>query len=351
MKPTVKLSDVAKAAGVSLGTASNVFSKPDQVSTDLRQLVENAARKLGYSGPDPKGRLLMGGKASAIGFVPAGDMSVATTLSSPFLQEFLGGVADECDARGASLLIISGSAERKIWAMRNALVDGFILGHASDVELLSVRLRKVPFVVLDLDAGPLVNSIRIKAYEGARLAAEHLVALGHRKFGVFAVMRSVAEPVWHPPGQAMRQLTAGYPLDAEKFAGYRDGLAAAGLDFDDMPLVEAYPAADQPQKGARMLLDMAPDVTAALALSDRNALALLEVARERGMDVPQDLSVIGFDDIKGAAAASPPLTSIAQPLTEKGRLAAHMVFENQSPRQVLLPVQLMKRNSTAAPRK
>ena len=171
MKRSIRLSDVADAARVSLGTASNAFNRPELVRPELRELVVTAARELGYSGPDPKGRLLMGGKANAIGFVPALEMSVTNAFYSPFLRQFLLGVAEICDEKGASLMVISGAEDRKDWAIRNALVDGFILGHVEEVGLVSVRQRKVPFVVMDQDAGPDVNSVCVKARDGARAGA------------------------------------------------------------------------------------------------------------------------------------------------------------------------------------
>jgi DNA-binding LacI/PurR family transcriptional regulator len=350
MKRSIRLSDVADAARVSLGTASNAFNRPELVRPELRELVETAARELGYSGPDPKGRLLMGGKANAIGFVPALEMSVTNAFYSPFLRQFLLGVAEICDEKGASLMVISGAEDRKDWAIRNALVDGFILGHVEEVGLVSVRHRKVPFVVMDLDAGPDVNSVCVKARDGARGAAEHLLALGHRHFAIISVLRKRADPVWHPPGQMDRKLVASYPLDHEKLLGYGDALAAAGISIDDVPVVESYPPSPWAESGARMLFDKAPEATAILAMSDKNAIAVLDVARERGIRVPEDLSVVGFDDSPDAAIASPPLTTVAQPLIEKGKLAARMIFDDARSRHEVLPVKLIVRASTAVPR-
>ena len=349
MKKTIKLADVAKSAKVSLGTASNAFSRPELVRPELRQLIEATARKLGYYGPDPKGRLLMGGKTNAIGYIPAGEMSVATAFNSPFVRKFLSGVAEVCEERGASLVVISGAEERKDWAIRNALVDGFILGHAEEVSLISVRHRKVPFVVMDLDAGPDVNSVRIEGREGARLAAQHLLKLGHRKFAIVSVLRKRGDCVWHSPGRTKLQLSASYPLDHEKLDGYGDALATAGISLNDVPILECYPPSPWAEAGARVLFERAPDATAVLVMSDKNALGVLDVARERGIKVPDDVSVIGFDDAPDAVSSSPPLTTVAQPLVEKGRLAASMIFDGVRSRHEVLPVTLIVRASTGTP--
>ena len=276
-------------------------------------------------------------------------MSVATTFNSPFLSKFLSGVAEVCDERGASLVVISGAEERKDWAIRNALVDGFILGHAEEVSLISVRHRKVPFVVMDLDAGPDVNSVRIEGRKGARLAAQHLLKLGHRKFAIVSVLRKRGDCVWHSPGRTKLQLSASYPLDHEKLDGYGDALATAGMSLNDVPILECYPPSPWAEAGAHVLFERAPDATAILAMSDKNALGVLDVARERGIKVPDDVSVIGFDDAPDAVSSSPPLTTVAQPLVEKGRLAASMIFDGVRSRHEVLPVTLIVRASTGTP--
>jgi DNA-binding LacI/PurR family transcriptional regulator len=341
---TITLSDVAKVAGVSLGTASNAFNRPELVRAEVRQLIETAARELGYSGPDPKGRLLMGSKANAIGVLPPGDMPVAHAIRSPFFRDFILGIAEVCDEHSASLLIVSGAEDKKTWAIRNALVDGFILGHVDEVGL--VRHRKVPFVVMDMDAGPEVSSVRIHGRTGARRAAEHLIGLGHRRFAILAVLRKQADPVWRPPAESDRQLSAGFPLDHEKLLGYSDALAAVGISINDVPMVESSPWAET---GASMLLNGAPEATAILAMSDRQALAILEEARGRGIKIPTELSVVGFDDVPNAIAANPPLTTVAQPTVEKGRVAARILFEGGPPRHEVLPVELIVRCSTSSP--
>src|SRR5690606_25539664 len=122
--------------------------------------------------------------------VPAGDMPVAFAIGSPYLSTLLYGIADVCDAHDASLLVISGSHARKAWAINNALVDGFVLGHRDEIPLVAARTRQVPFVVMDDYAGPGANSVVIDGRGGARQAAEHLLGLGHRRFAIFAVGRA-----------------------------------------------------------------------------------------------------------------------------------------------------------------
>ena len=351
MPGSIKLADVAKLAGVSLGTASNAFNRPERVRQEVREQVAAAARKLGYLGPDPKGRLLMGGKAHAIGVLPAGEISVAHAINSPFFRDFMLGVSEICDENRANLLIVSGTKDRKDWAIRNALVDGFILGHTGEVELVSQRHQKVPFVVMDVDAGPDVSSVRIDGRTGARRAAEHLLALGHRRFAILAMLRRPVSPIWHPASDLSRRLVGSFPLDHEKLLGYGDAFEAAGISLDNVPIVESHPPTGWVEAGASMLFERAPKATAILAMSDRHAVAVLVEARRRGIRVPRDLSVVGFDNAPDAVTSDPPLTTVAQPLVEKGRIAARIVFGGGPPRQDILPVELIVRSSTSRPRR
>jgi DNA-binding LacI/PurR family transcriptional regulator len=350
MKKPVRLLDIARAAGVSLGTASNAFNRPDRVRPELRDLIKTTARELGYSGPDPVGRLLMGAKAHAIGVLPPGDLPVSHAVGSPYFRDFVRGVAEACDENDASVLIISGAKERKSWAIRNALVDGFVLGHVEDVALVSARRRITPFVVIDMDAGPQAHTVRIDGRNGARQAAEHLLSLGHRRFAIASVLRRPAEPIWHSPGEPERRLLGGFPLDALKLLGYADALASAGLSIEDMPIVEFPLVSPDVEAGARMLLDRCAEATAILAMSDRPAITILAEAKSRNLDVPGDLSVVGFDDAENAQFADPPLTTVAQPTLEKGKTAARMLFEGAPPGEVVLPTRLVVRASTAPPR-
>ena len=136
-------------------------------------------------------------------------------------------------------------------------------------------------------------------------------------------------------------------------AGVADALAEFGLSFDDMPVMEACGTREEEEafgNGAGMGLDMAPEATAVIGLSDGVALSLIEQGRKRGLRVPTDLSIVGFDDVPGAARSDPPLTTVHFSAFENGRLAASILLDGGPPRQVTLPVTLIIRSSTAHPR-
>lgn len=349
-----RLVDVAKAAGVSRGTAGNVFSRPELVRAEVRARVEEAAKALGYAGPDPIGRLLRAGRTNAIGVVVADRLGYY--FDDPQMRLFMHGVSAVCDEKRATVSLISGfTAEASAIGVKRALVDGLIL-HCLDetAQLIDLaRSRKLPFVVIDFEVGPDVSSIRIDDRGGARMAINYLAGLGHRRFAILSLITREEyrnDPARYGPIDRDWRETARFAVTRERLLGYADGLADAGIDIDDVPIIQSpFKEEEGGRLAAAMLLDAAPDVTAIVTMGVTHALAVLNEARRRGIRIPQDVSVIGFDDVPEAAASSPPLTTIGQPSIEKGKRAAATLFEAGPPTQVLLPVDLVIRKSTAPP--
>ena len=351
MKRSVRLADVAKAARVSQGTASNVFNRPEIVRAEVRDRVEKWAQKLGYSGPDPKGRLLRAGRVNAIGILAAKDMS--RFFNDPFQRLLMAGIAEVCDEHGAGIALVSATSGRDsaAWTVATALVDGFIVHCLEDGNRLTalVQKRNLPFVTIDLATGPRASSVLIDDQRGAGMAARHLLGLGHRRIGLLCL--DTRGDGRFGPLDAERLRSARYKVVRDRVAGYAAALAARGIDLERLPMVEV-PNDRQVAVGyAGELLDRAPDTTAIIAMSDVLALAAIEAARQRGRRVPDDLSVIGFDDVPDAALATPPLTTIAQPIADKGRHAARLIFElifeDGPQRNEILRVKLVERASTA----
>jgi DNA-binding LacI/PurR family transcriptional regulator len=303
-QPRIRLADVARAAGVSLGTASNVFAHPERVRPEVRERVEAAAQELGYAGPDPKGRLLRAGKFDAIGLGPPGDFGLVGSLGNPVFHQFMLGVAEVCDEVGANLVMLSDRGH----GVRTALVDGFILSRTEDMaEIEPARLRRLPFTVVDFDPGPDVSSVLVDARGGAYAAARHLTELGHRRFGIVSFLRDLGPPRLHRTGRPRGPEAAGLAIDQEKLAGYAAALAEVGVEIDDVPMVQAHP---WERAAAGMMLDAAPEATAILAMAAMQGVAVMAEARRRGRTVPRDLSVVGFNDPPEAALAYPPLTTV-----------------------------------------
>jgi DNA-binding LacI/PurR family transcriptional regulator len=341
-----RLIDVAKAAGVSRSTASNVFNNPEMVRPKLRMRVEAAARDLGYLGPDPTARLLRAGKVNAIAIVPPADMGVFALLRNPVFNLFVLGVAETCDEMGANLMIVPDKpGDNGIKnGMQNAVVDGFIFGRVEHLhEIEPARLRRLPFAVVDFDAGPGISSVRVDAYAGAYAAAKHLLDLGHRRFGILSFLRTTGPARFHPVGRPRDPEASGLPIDQEKYRAYTDAFAEVGLDIDQVPMVQAEP---WDREAAGMMLDAAPDATAILSMGVMQGIAVVEEAQRRGTSVPRDLSVVGYNDFPDAERCNPPLTTVDAMGIQKGRAAARLVFAGGPPRHEIITPHFIVRGST-----
>lgn len=341
------LLDVARAAEVSRSTASNVFAHPERVRPELRALVESKARALGYFGPDPKGRALRAGKINSIGVIPPAKWGVLDSLRNPVFAQVLQGIGGVCDEVGASLLIIPDSEGGG--GAGNALVDGFIFDRVERLrDVDAARLRQLPFVILDIDAGPEMSSVRVDSHGGGYAAARHLTELGHRKFGILSFLRDLGPPRYFAPGRERDPEASGWATDQEKYRGYADALGEVGVDIGEVPMVQAHP---WEKDAAGLMLDVAPEATAVLSMTVMQAIAVVEEAQRRGLSVPADLSVVGFNDIPAAAKLNPPLTTVDGMTAEKGRVAAHIVLNSGQVRHEVLPTRLIIRSSTAPPQR
>ena len=334
----VQLAEVARAAGVSLAAAQDALNH----DTPARERVERAARVMGLL-PPATGQTARRG---IIGVVPPGAYGLGVMTRGAYARDFLSGVADVCDEMHADLCLISGLPAGKAERINSPSIRGLILSGPEDAELIEpARRNVVSFVVMDVDAGPAGSSVQIDDRDGARQAARHLVGLGHRRFAIVTVLRHDGEAIFHAGDGTTRQLSTGLGSDRERVAGFLEVLADAGIRPGDVPIMETFS-----ESGSALLLERAPEATAVFACSDELALDLLAAAHQRTIRVPRDLSVVGFDDIPSAGSAEPALTTIVQPTVEKGRAAARMLFEPGPPIHVVLPVNLIVRNSTAPPR-
>lgn len=322
-----RLADVAREAGVSQGTASNVFNKPDLVREEVRVRVRDAAARLGYKGPDPRGRLLRAGKAGAIGVVVSEELTYFFT--DPYARRFLAGIARVCDARGSGLVLISAGRTRASEdSVRTALVDGFIVYSLEDGGRLlePVRARGLPYVSVDFEGG--AGSVRVDDRHAAADLARRLVGLGHRRFGILGFAPPDVENATGSVATLpiARALQARFSVKRDRLSGFLDPIRDAGIDPDDVALVESPNVREVARHAADRLLDASPRPTAILAMSDVLALGALDAAHARGLSVPRDLSLTGFDGLPLSQRAEPALTTMRQPITEKGTRAAEMLF-------------------------
>jgi DNA-binding LacI/PurR family transcriptional regulator len=344
-KPTLR--HVAEEAGVSLGTASNAFNRPDLISEGLRDRVLEAAARLGYGGPDPAARRLRTGRTGALGLIFTDRLPYAFDDEAAVL--FLRGVAGALENSGAGLLLIPTSPTREEGSrvVRGAAVDGFIVFSTptGDPRLEAALARGLPTITVDEPLDVPTPFIGPDDRGGAEAAARHLVELGHERVAIVAF-----------PEHALDDPTLPFDVPRERAAGYRAGLGDA---WDPALVLTAY--SNRPDTGRRLfaqLRDIDPPPTAVLAMSDALAAGVVRAAVDAGVRVPGDLSVVGFDGVPLGALTDPPLTTVVQPTEHKGELAAQALLEMLEPepdhadtvtRRTILPTELLVRGSTAPP--
>jgi len=332
----VTLQTLATRLGVSRSTVSNAFNRPDQLSEDLRTRILAAAAELGYAGPDPAARSLRGGRVGAIGLVQD---TLRYAVNDAANRLMLEGVAEVCEDEGLALVLIPARtpAEGRPDVLRTALVDGVIF-HCATTDRLRRRVvedRHLPVVLLDGSPEADDLFVGIDDRGGARAAAAHLLALGHRRLAV--VTMSSGE--------------AGHEVVDQRLLGYRDAMADAGVDPDTATVVAGGGLElDEFNARIRALLEQPDRPTGVLAMSDELGAGVVRAARALGWRVPTDVSVVGFDDSATAFAVDPPLTTVRQDFARKGRLAVRMALGDTSEgRQVVLPVELVVRGSSGPP--
>ncbi len=338
----VGISDVAREAGVSKAAVSFAFNSPDRLSMETVTRIRGVADRMGYR-PHPVARMLSAGQTTTIGILSP--QALGQVFANPFFALFAEGVASVTEEHGFGLLFISplhGSLAR---ALDRATVDGVVaLGlDERHPELGSIRLAGLPAVVVDSPAWSGQRAILVDDEGGARLAAEHLLDLGHRDVLVMGVEPAVGEAP--DAGVAGRRL-----------AGYRAAFAAAGMVLSPDRLVRPPATIEGGESALLRCWSRGDRPTAVLCMSDAAAAGALAAARRLGVRVPEELSIVGFDDLPLTRFTDPPLTTVHQPVRRKGEAAASMLLEalarppaDDQDRVLVLETRLVVRRSTAVP--
>ncbi len=332
--------DVAARAGVGVGTVSRVINGRPRVAPATRERVLAAIAELGFR-PNPSARALVQGRTSRLAVV-------VPFLTNPSFVERLRGVTAVVRPTAYQLVLFAvQDPEHRDECLHELAdpqqADGVLLISIwpSDAQIGAFAAAQVPLVLLESDH-PTVPSLTLDDVAGGRLATRHLLDLGHRRIGF----------VGDAPDDRF-----GFVSSPRRLQGYRDALAEAGI-APDPALVRTGPhGMDTATDLAGELLDGPEPPTAIFAASDTQALGVLAAARTRGLAVPRDLSVIGFDDIDVATHVG--LTTVRQHLEDSGRLATELLLETMAaspadgeatPRRVELPMTLVARASTGPAR-
>ena len=339
----VTIRQVAELAGVSAATASRALNGRGDVSDETRLAVQQVARAQGYG---TRARSRRRPRGSDDGAHWTGIVGVTMPYSAPtYFASILAGAVEALSERDMRALVCpTGHQHRYEATLIEELVRGetngavLILPEESPEELRALRDQGFPFVVVDplheLDEDiPVVSAANTS---GAHQATRHLLELGHRRIG------AITGP---PAGLATRR----------RLMGYHAAQVAAGIMPDPTLEVEGDFLIAGGVGGAARLLDLPDPPTAILAFNDSMAIGALTTARARGLEIPADLSIVGFDDTVEAEIAYPPLTTVRQPLKELGRMAVDLLFRLMAeqwsePLHVELATRLIVRASAARAR-
>jgi DNA-binding LacI/PurR family transcriptional regulator len=348
---------VAKAVGVSPTTVSNAYNRPHKLTPALRRRILGAAHELGYPGPNPAARSLRRGRAGSVGLL-FGE-ALTYVFQDPGAVEFLRGLAEGTASHNTVLQLIAAlDADREEGAslLANAIVDGLVVWTLPDRHplLRLARERNIPLVT---HGGPRLDGIPFVGIDdraAAQAAAEHLLQLGHRSLTIISFP-------FGPSRRARHRDPAGigrpsYRVTRERLAGYTAAANAATRHPVTPSIYEvAVNSRDEGRRAALALLQATPRPTAVLAMSDELAVGVLAAARELDLRVPDDVSVLGWDDSSSARDSEPALSTIGQSLHDQGRLCAQLLIaatRGQIAADELVhlsPWQLVTRDSTGPP--
>lgn len=336
------ISDVAERAGVSTMTVSRVVNRSGYVSATTRQRVEAAIADLGYV-PNALARQLRSKRSKTVALV-------VSDISNPFFTTIARGVEDVAAPHGFSVIFCNTdeSADEEARYLRVLIerqVDGILLvpTRATGASFRTLRNHRIPVVAIDRRvAGRRIDSVRCDSEAGAHALTSHLISLGHRRIAVLAGRSTISTSI-------------------DRVAGCRRALLECGLDLDDA-LVRyggynfgALNQLDGYQMAQDILASASPRPTAIFAANNFIAFGAMRALRQAGLRVPEDVSIVAFDDLPAEWALDPFLTVAVQPAGEIGRRAAELLLDRlggdrDAPGQaVVLAAEVIVRRSTAAP--
>jgi LacI family transcriptional regulator len=333
--PTEKLTirQIAKLAGVSRSTASRVLNNHPNVSPELRQQVQEVIAETGYQ-PDPIARSLSSRRSKIIGLVIP--LAIRSLFEDPFFPRLMQGISQGCNARDYTLslfLFHSEEEERKLHQRISGsrLLDGVIVTATRTGDPLIPQLvaNQIPFVVQGKHEDSRVSFVEVDNEMGAYTAVSHLVRLGRQRIAL------ITGP------------SASLAAEDRK-RGYLRALHERRVPVDESLVVHGDFTETSSYEAMQRLLQHEPD--AVFVASDTMALGALRALRKAGKRVPEEVAVVGFDDLPQAETANPPLTTVRQPIRRAGVLAVEMlidILENGAtdPRRVILPTELVIRAS------
>jgi LacI family repressor for deo operon, udp, cdd, tsx, nupC, and nupG len=328
-QPSIK--DIAKLARVSHSTVSRALQNSPLVNAETAEKIRQIARDSGYRA-SAVARGLVTKRTQTIGLV-------VTTVADPFASEVVSGLEQAANDHGYAVFLAesNGEPEREkkiVQSFAERRVDGIVVT-SSRVGALYLPLLSemmVPIVLVNNQhPGAFVHSVMIGNLEGSKAAASHLVGLGHRRIAYLGDQ-------------------FGYQSDTERLAGYREALETAGIPFLPELVVHGNGKPPEAMEAMDKLLALPEPPTAVCCYNDMSALGAMRSIRLHGLKVPEDISVVGFDDLFLASYTQPPLTTVRQPMRRMGQLAMESLFKlmsgTESEIRIRVDAELIVREST-----
>jgi DNA-binding LacI/PurR family transcriptional regulator len=331
----VSIKDIARAAQVSHSTVSRALRDSPLVNPETRALIRKIAAEKGYT-VSAVARSLVTRRTNTLGVV-------VTSIADPFIGEVVAGIEGFALSRGYSVILATchadpGREQRAVRSFQERRVDG-ILVTASRVGALYLPMleeMKVPIVLINNQhPGEFGYHVSIDNPAGARAVMSHLIALGHHRIAYIGDR-------------------SGLHSDAERCDGYRESLQAGGIPFDPALVATGDGTHAGGLDAMRDLLTRQDPPTAVFCYNDMSAYGALRAVRDRGLRVPEDISIAGFDDLFLSSYTDPPLTTVRQPMQEMGRDAAGILLDlltGGNPTSIIKPGVLIPRQSTAPVRR
>jgi LacI family transcriptional regulator len=333
---SLTLEGIAKLAGVSRSTVSRVINDHKSVSDEVREQVWQVIHDTGYQ-PHAAARSLVTRRTRIIGVVIP--EAVTKLFTDPFFPLLLYGITETCNIHSYHLMLSLfngpvGQREMYRRIVGSGHLDGVIIAsaHLDDPLIPSLRADGLPFVLIGRHPGEGIHTIDVDNVGGAQMAVEHLIRLGHTRIATIAGPQTMSH-------------------GADRLTGYRQAHEAHRLPVDKRLIVEGDYTEKGGAAGAHRLLPLSP--TALFVASDVMAIGALKTLRAAGLRVPQDVALVGFDDVGVAAAVEPGLTTVRQPIGRLGAMATDLLLsliekppaEEATAHHIVLPTRLVVRES------
>ncbi len=310
------IADIAKASGYSKTSVSFAFNFPERIGKEAREKILDIAKELNFS-PDPIARNFSRGQHMTIGFLLP--QKLEDSLSNPYTQEVIKGIGAVCEEHGYTLTLIPPLNSSIPEAIKNATVDGLIaLGFFFNKKIdEAFKLRKLPVVIIDGFNENDIVSVSIDDIKAAELEMERVLDYGHRDIAIITL-----------PDDAYATFTPdeATTICKRRKLGYQIAMNRYGMTLNSSTMISSSATLEEGfNTASRILSEKAP--TCFVCMSDIVALGVINAIKAKGLSVPEDISVVGFDGILNPDLVGIDLTTIIQSATEKGRLSATILFD------------------------